>query len=278
VAAARPRAADEAPAPGVARITVADTGAGISKAMQSRIFEPFFSTKEPGKGSGLGLATAERIVRSAGGSISVSSATGRGATFAVELPLVAAREDGAPPEPPGAAAPAPRGDETVLLVEDDVGLRALEQLMLEGAGYRVLVAATAAQALDAVARRRFDVLVVDVVMPGMSGPQLAAELAARGHVFPTVFVSGYGPDELTSRGVAGDATAVVTKPFHGDELLGRVRAVLDAAAARSGRRGRDRRLVRCLACRSVYDQPAAHDLLVRAGCPQCGYLGWTGAA
>jgi signal transduction histidine kinase/CheY-like chemotaxis protein len=261
-----------------ARVTVSDTGSGMTEATRDRIFEPFFSTKDAGVGSGLGLTTAVSIVRAAGGSITVASTPGEGSTFAVELPL-AAGEVRAPAEPTGSPQAPRGGSETVLLVEDDPGLRELEQVMLEGAGYDVLAAGSASEALAAVGRRRFDVLVVDVVMPGMNGPQLAVELAARGHGFPTVFVSGYGDDELATRGIAPDAAAVVGKPFQGDQLLNRVREVLDAAtSARTEPRGRSLHRVRCLACRTAYTQPDAHDLLVRAGCPNCGYLGWTGAA
>jgi two-component system cell cycle sensor histidine kinase/response regulator CckA len=215
---------------GVAVVTVADTGVGIDESTQEHIFEPFFSTKEPTHGSGLGLATAETIVRQAGGSMTVSSAPGEGTTFRIDLPLAAAPDTLGhldaivdPTTPDG-------GPETVLVVEDEPALRELEKLMLEEAGYAVLTAANAAEALLVAAANAIDLLIVDVVMPGMSGPQLVEELAARGSHVPTVYISGYGADEVSSRGFESETTALIEKPFHAESLLRRVREVLDAAA------------------------------------------------
>jgi CheY-like chemotaxis protein len=211
-----------------ALVTVADTGCGMDAATQDRIFEPFFSTKEPAKGSGLGLATANDIVRRAGGSITVSSRPGEGTTFRIYLPLAAA--DVLPVEESEAGSTRPAGGpETVLVVEDEPALRELERLMLEEAGYDVLTAADASEALVVAAEEPVDVLVVDVVMPGMSGPELVQELAARGIDAPAVFVSGYGADEISSRGVPTAEYTIIEKPFHADVLLANVRDVLDRA-------------------------------------------------
>ena len=214
---------------GSAIVTVADTGLGMDAPTQERIFEPFFSTKEPGRGSGLGLATAHSIVQHTGGTITVSSRPGDGTTFTVNLPLAATDETSiedavvVPTAPDG-------GAETVLVVEDEPSLRELERLMLEDAGYDVLTAANAAEALLVAADNVIDLLIVDVVLPGMSGPQLVEELGARGCDLPAVFVSGYGADEISSRGITNARTALLEKPFHPELLLRRVRDVLDAAA------------------------------------------------
>ena len=119
----------------------------------------------------------------------------------------------------------------MLLVEDLAALRELEQIMLEAAGYRVHPAADAAEALELARRYAFDLLVVDVMMPGLSGPQLADELRARGCDLPTIFVSGYGSDKFLSHGIGAANVAVVQKPFHAGVLLGKVREVLDSPSA-----------------------------------------------
>jgi two-component system cell cycle sensor histidine kinase/response regulator CckA len=215
-------------AAGTAVVSVSDTGLGMDAATQRRIFDPFFTTKEPGKGSGLGLATASGIVRESGGSIAVFSAPGAGTTFDVYLPL-AAGEPGTLLEARGGPAAPAGGREALLLVEDEPALRTLEQLVLEEAGYEVLAAADASEALALAGARTFDVLVVDVVMPGMSGPQLVDELVARGLGAPTVFVSGYGAAEIAHHGLPVRST-VVQKPFDVDVLLRTVREVLDGTS------------------------------------------------
>jgi signal transduction histidine kinase len=221
---------------GVAILTVADTGVGMDARTQARIFEPFFSTKEPTQGSGLGLATAERIVHHAGGSMTVSSAPGEGTTFNVDLPLATEPRRAGSFEVVAESAAPDGGPETVLVVEDEPALRELEKLMLEEAGYAVLTAANAAEALLVSAANAIDLMIVDVVMPGMSGPQLVEELAARGSNVPTVYISGYGADEMSSRGFETEQTALIEKPFQSELLLRRVREVLDVAAqAAAGR-------------------------------------------
>jgi signal transduction histidine kinase len=188
---------------GGAVVTVADTGIGIDPAIQDRIFDPFFSTKDPGKGSGLGLSTAHGILRHAGGSLAVSSAPGEGTTFSINLPLAA---DDAPAYLDAAVdSTTPDGGlETVLVVEDEPALRELESLMLEEAGYDVLTAANADEALFVAAEHVIDLLVVDVVMPGA--------------------------DEVSNRGLLAADAAMLEKPFQAELLLRRVREVLDGAA------------------------------------------------
>jgi CheY-like chemotaxis protein len=287
-------------------VAVSDTGAGIDAATRERIFEPFFTTKEPGKGSGLGLATAYGIVNQAGGSLAVSSTPGGGTTFRMHLPLAAAEL--AVPTPPIAEPVTPKGGrETVLLVEDEAALRELEQVTLEDAGYRVHAAANAQEALELAGRHAFDLLVVDVVMPGLSGPQLVEELRSRGHELPAIFVSGYGSDEFSSRGLLAGKATVVEKPFAADTLLAKVRealddsandAVADPPASPDGPepdysagleaiRRSDRSLdvdpepdarpalaVRCLACGARYRRPGGRDTVARSCCPRCDYVGW----
>ena len=214
---------------GSAIVTVADTGFGMDAPTQERIFEAYFSTKDPGRGSGLGLATAYSIVQQTGGSITVSSRPGEGTTFTINLPLAEADATSIDESAVEPACP-DGGPETVLVVEDEPALRELERLMLEDAGYEVLTAANAAEALLVAAENMVDLLVVDVVLPGMSGPQLVEELGARGCDLPTVFVSGYGADEVSSRWIGTERTALLEKPFHPESLLRRVRDVLDAAA------------------------------------------------
>ena len=211
-------------------VTVADTGLGMDATTQDRIFEPFFSTKEPGKGSGLGLSTAYGIVRHAGGSLTVSSAPHQGTTFSINVPLAAHEAPSFLDAVVESTAP-DGGPETVLVVEDEAALRELESLMLEEAGYDVLTAPNAAEALVVAADNVIDLLVVDVVMPGMSGPQLVAELAARGSDVPVVFISGYGADEVSSRGLLASNAALIEKPFQAEDFLRRVRDVLDCAAS-----------------------------------------------
>ncbi|MDF1504472.1 ATP-binding protein [Roseisolibacter sp. H3M3-2] len=220
-----------------------DTGVGMDAETQARIFEPFFTTKERGKGTGLGLATVYGIVRQAGGTVRVRSAPGAGSTFTVYLP----RAEAAAVEPRRAEAPAPPargGSETVLLVEDEDAVRSIARETLARRGYEVLVAADGPAAL-ALARRReapIDLLLTDVVMPGMHGRALAEALLRDRPTLRVLFMSGYTEDEVLHRGVSTEALAFIAKPFTPDMLAARVRDVLDAgegapvlAAAGGGR-------------------------------------------
>ncbi len=217
-------------------VSVSDTGTGMSGETRARVFEPFFTTKS--HGTGLGLATAAQIVREAGGEITVASKLGEGSTFTLWLPRLRGADvitgDLAPAAPP-------TGTETVLLVEDQADLRNLVQIMLVEAGYHVIVGSSPkeALALGSAAGVEIDLLLTDVVMPGMSGPQLAAELVRRRPDVQVVYMSGYVGDALASHGVDEGAVALLHKPFKPDQLLHLVRNVLDARPTRRARRASD---------------------------------------
>ena len=210
------------------RLAIVDTGKGMSREARARLFEPFFTTKPPGKGTGLGLATVYGIVKQSGGHVSVQSAPGRGTTFDVFFP----RTHGVPrAETAEAAASSTRGDERVLVVEDEPLVREITVRCLRAAGYHVLAAANGAEAVAAAAAAPgpLHLLVTDVVMPGRSGRELSDELR-RGHPgLRVLYVSGYAPDAMRD-GVGLDAGAdFLAKPFTPSSLLARIRAVLDRA-------------------------------------------------
>ena len=196
-------------------LSVSDTGCGMAPDVLSRLFEPFFSTKEPGRGTGLGLASAHAIVQAAKGAIRVESTLGVGTTVRVLLP----RADVSEHSDAKIAGP-PRGHETVLLVEDEAMLRELSTRTLRSFGYRVLPAASGGEALEVEAAHagEIQVLITDLVMPGMSGRQVAAELARRRPHVRTLFVSGYADD--------GGGGEVLLKPFTAVTLARRLREVL----------------------------------------------------
>jgi PAS domain S-box-containing protein len=209
------------------RLRVADTGLGIPEADQERIFEPFYTTKAMDKGTGLGLATVYGIVKQSGGYIWLQSEPGEGATFDIFLPRAAAGEADAEPaetiESSGS-----QGSEIVLLVEDEEGVRALASEVLRKSGYRVLEADGPVEALRLAAEEtEIDLLLADVVMPGKSGFELAAELERSRPGIKTLFISGHSRGALEQRGSAGAPSNLLLKPFTPRELLRRSRAVLD---------------------------------------------------
>jgi CheY-like chemotaxis protein len=213
------------------RLVVTDTGSGIAKDIQPNIFEPFFTTKELGRGTGLGLSTVYGIVKQSGGHVSVYSEPGQGAAFRVYFPRVDAPAD--PVAPLSTAMP--EGDETVLLVEDEEMLRAVTREMLEMCGYSVLEAANGNEALRVA--RGFEgpiaLVITDVIMPGLSGPETADQLTlVRGGV-KVLFVSGYTDDAL-SRRVIPPHVALLQKPFTAGALARKVREVLDGHPAPLG--------------------------------------------
>jgi two-component system cell cycle sensor histidine kinase/response regulator CckA len=211
-------------------VSVADTGTGIAAEHLPHVFEPFFTTKEVGKGTGLGLSTAYGIVRQSGGYVWAESAPGAGTTFRVYLPALE-REPVAEPEGEAASAPVPyRGRATVLVVEDEEGVRRVAHRILEGAGYRVLLAESGEDALAVLEAHGepVDLVLSDVVMPGMGGPELVHRLTTGTRVAPRVlYMSGHTHDALAHRGPLGAATALIEKPFPHDLLLRRVREALE---------------------------------------------------
>jgi CheY-like chemotaxis protein len=208
-------------------LAVSDTGVGMDADVRARIFEPFFTTEEPGKGTGLGLSTAYGIIQQSGGGIEVDRAVDRGARFTVYLARAFA-----PPEPPAAgAASSPGGSETVLLVEDEEGLRDLTREVLLGYGYAVLTARDGEEALAVADRHRGDIhlLVTDVVMPQMSGRDLATRLLARRPAARVLYMSGYTAGMIEPHGVLEGGAALLPKPFTPADLARKVRDVLERA-------------------------------------------------
>jgi PAS domain S-box-containing protein len=209
-------------------LAVSDTGCGMDAETQSHIFEPFFTTKEQGKGTGLGLAMVYGIVKQSGGYIWVYSEVGRGTTFKIYLPLVG--ESPAPERQIRGFQKHVGGAETVLLVEDETPVRAFVRGILESAGYTVLEAPNGEEALE-ISRKhneRIHLLVTDVVMPRMSGPELAQQLAPLRREMRVLYMSGYADDAIVHHGVSDSSAAFLQKPFTPDSLTRKIREVLDA--------------------------------------------------
>jgi len=208
-------------------LTVGDTGVGMDKETQSRIFEPFFTTREPGKGTGLGLSTVYGIVKQSGGYVWVYSEPGLGTTFKIYLPRV--EEALLEVEPAAALAQPPAGTETILLVEDEPAVRALAARLLRSVGYTVVEARNGAQALEVCKQqdRAVDLLVTDVVMPQMGGPELAERLTPLHPEMKVLFMSGYTDDAVLRHGLLESGAAFLQKPFTRNALAAKVREVLD---------------------------------------------------
>jgi PAS domain S-box-containing protein len=211
-----------------AMLAVSDTGHGMTKEVKARIFEPFFTTKEAGKGTGLGLATVHGVVTQTGGQVFVYSEVGRGTTFKIYIPR--ADEAEAADESRHAEVELPRGSETVLLVEDEQTLRELVAECLESAGYTVLKAGHGAEALRLSQEHEgpIHLLVTDVVMPGMSGRELAGQVREARQQIRTLYMSGYTDDAVVLHGVLTEGMAFLQKPFTEDGLARKVREVIDA--------------------------------------------------
>jgi PAS domain S-box-containing protein len=210
-------------------LAVSDTGVGMDEDTQRHIFEPFFTTKERGKGTGLGLSTVYGIVRQCEGYVWVYSQPGRGSTFKIYFPRV----EGAPEREETVIAPpaVASGTESVLLVEDEEIVRALVRNTLTRHGYRVLEAANGAQALDLAARFTgpIQLLLTDIVMPGLSGPDLAERLTRMRPGLRVLYISGYTEEGLTAHGMPGAGVSFLQKPFTLDALARKVREALDVA-------------------------------------------------
>jgi hypothetical protein len=207
-------------------LAVHDSGEGMNEETRRHIFEPFFTTKEVGKGTGLGLSMVQGIVAQSGGHIEVHSEPGRGTTFRMYLPKVeedVPADSGEPPADPGTP-----GEATVLVVEDQEEVRKYTASVLKAHGYRVIQAESAGDALLECARANqpIDLVLTDVVMPLMSGRELADRLEKCRPGIKVLFMSGYADDIIVRHGVAGQGVELIQKPFSPDELAGRVRAML----------------------------------------------------
>jgi PAS domain S-box-containing protein len=207
-------------------LSITDTGAGMTQDVVQHIFEPFFTTKDTGVGTGLGLSTVYGIVKQAGGWVWVYSEPGKGSTFKVYLPRA-----GGAPEPlsaPVSAVDTLRGTETVLVVEDQPEVRRLTLAMLESQGYRLLEAANGTEALSLSGRHPepIHLLITDVVMPGMTGKELATRLLALRPSLKTLYTSGYTANAIAHEGVLDPGVAYLPKPFSRAQLAAKVREVL----------------------------------------------------
>lgn len=208
-------------------LSISDTGCGMDQETLLHIFEPFFTTKEKGKGTGLGLSTVYGIVKQCGGYIMAYSEPGRGTTFKVYFPHATGIPDSR--RASDRRAEVPGGQETVLLVEDETALRELTRGLLETAGYTVLEAANVEDAIRlAESARKIDLLLTDVVMPGMDGHELSRRLTSSSPSLKVLYMSGYTDDVIVHKGVLNRGTTLLQKPFGRAGLLGKVRQVLDS--------------------------------------------------
>lgn len=213
-------------------VTVRDTGCGMNDEVKAHVFEPFFTTKEIGKGTGLGLSMVYGIIKQSGGDIEVESAPSRGTTFRIYFPQVIMEHSKKDKDKDKDKDVVSGGNETVLFVEDEDGLRRLGVRAMKAAGYEVLSAADGREALAVIERqgRAVDLLVTDVVMPGMSGRQLAQAIASKKMVRRTLFISGFTDDAIVQHGVLEPGLAFMYKPFSPDVLLRKMREILDGPA------------------------------------------------
>ena len=208
-------------------LAVSDNGAGMDEETKNRIFEPFFTTKGAGQGTGLGLSMVQGIVAQSGGFINVYSEPGQGTSFKIYLPALA---EAAPDDWRPAAVPALEGKETVLVVEDQAEVRKYTVAALKEYGYRVIPAENAGEALLLCQRERVDLVLTDVVMPNVSGRQLADRLETLQPGIKVLFMSGYTDNVIVHHGVLEGGAKFIQKPFSPEELAGKVRAVLSPPA------------------------------------------------
>jgi CheY-like chemotaxis protein len=215
------------------RLTVADTGKGMDAEIMIHLFEPFYTSKATGKGTGLGLSTVYGIVKQSGGEIVVESQPGHGATFHIYLPRSTGVTETAPPTKAEPAVLA--GTETILLVEDEPGVRQLVREMLHRLGYTIVEAGGGAEALRLFEQYQgsIDLLLTDVIMPQMSGRDLAERLRAVRPSLKVLYISGYTDDMLAHHGVLESNVFLLPKPFAPDELAKKLRDVLDAPVTKT---------------------------------------------
>jgi signal transduction histidine kinase/CheY-like chemotaxis protein len=214
-------------------LAIGDTGHGIDSAALERVFEPFFTTKEKGKGTGLGLSTVRSIVKQNGGDVWASSAPGAGATFTICLPR--GQPSGEWREAAAAPRQVPAGSETVLVVEDEDGVRRLLTHVLHGRGYKVMEAASGEEALRLFEKRGAEIHLVltDMVMPKMSGRELAEHLRRLRPATKVIYMSGYTADVLARTGALSPGMSFLRKPLHPEVLASKVREALDGVGASS---------------------------------------------
>ena len=210
-------------------VAVSDTGHGMSEEIKAHIFEPFFTTKAKGRGTGLGLASAYGVVKQAGGSIEVSSKVGVGTSFKIYLPRVDGEESGSAREDQRQLLPG--GAETVLLVEDEDTVRNLCAKVLGDLGYKVLPARNGAEALETAQGygERIDLLLTDVVMPGINGRELATQLVRHHPETRVLFTSGYTDNAIVHRGILDEGLSFIAKPYTPLALARKVREIIDKA-------------------------------------------------
>lgn len=208
-----------------ALIALADTGVGIDKETQQRLFEPFFTTKEVGKGTGLGLPIVYGIIKQHGGYITIESAPGKGTTVSIYLPLVSAIKE----ETKAVSLPPKRGTETILVAEDDRHLRYIMRTALASNGYKVIEAEDGLDAIHKFVEHkdRIGLVVLDVVMPKKNGKETCDEILKISPDARVLFMSGYAEDILYQKGIAGQTVDFIAKPVSPDDILRKVRAVLD---------------------------------------------------
>ena len=217
-------------------LAVTDTGHGMDRTTSAQVFEPFFTTKETGQGTGLGLSTVYGIVKQSEGYVWVYSEPGQGSTFKVYLPIATQGASAEQPFHPDTVTPVPLpggAGETILVVEDDAPVRQIARRALEEAGYVVLEAEHARAALEILTRAvpPIRLMLIDLVLPGMSGPDLAVQVAELAPATRVIFTSGYPDGEITRRGLLAPETAFIQKPFTPEALVRMVRQGLDAGLA-----------------------------------------------
>jgi CheY-like chemotaxis protein len=210
-------------------LRVRDTGTGMPAEVRARLFEPFFTTKGPGKGTGLGLSMVYGAIKESRGSIEVHSELGTGTEFRLLFPKF---EPASQDDPVSSAKGPPCGTGTILLVEDEDVVRHVARSILERLGYRVIPCADARAALATIELEAIDLLLTDVVMPGMGGRELAMRVAERVPGVAVLYTSGYAEDVIVRKDAANEAIAFVAKPYTLDVLAHKVRALLDARSRR----------------------------------------------